>query len=113
MLVGAILQIRHNYAVVVMDSGIRFKIPMNDGLIPRQRVRISIRPENINLSKDKDNCFSGQVMESSFMGNTRRITVNVNGTSLKICIPAHTNCNIGDVVSLSFAPEDCVIFKEG
>lgn len=113
MLAGTILQIGHDYAVVVMDSGAKFKIPMNDGLIPRQRVKISIRPENINLSTDKDNRFSGQVMESSFMGTTRRITVNVNGTPLKICIPAHTNCNIGDVVSLSFASEDCVIFKEG
>lgn len=113
MLEGTVVNIERNYAIIEIDSGMKFRVLLNDvDFNQKQRICVSIRPENISISHDKDNRFLGQVIESSFMGNMRRIMVNVNGSPIKISTPQITNFNVGDTLSISFSPEDCIIFNE-
>lgn len=54
---------------------------------PGQPVHLSIRPEKIRLAEQctlKENCFSGNVIQSAYIGSDTRVKVRVGKTILKV-----------------------------
>ena len=111
LLEGTISKIESDYAIADIASNFKIQVPMNNlNLQLYQRIEISIRPENIKILSNTNRGFSGEVTDISYLGNIQNIIININGIMLKIFCLDVEEVNIGDIITISIAPEDCVIF---
>ncbi len=111
ILEGVVVSVGSDH-IMAISSGMKFKILSESiNFNQKQNIYIGIRPEAISVSNCRDNCFSGKVVESLFVGNMRKIIVNVNENLIKIYIAETINFNIGDNLLISFYSRDCMILN--
>lgn len=83
-----------------------------DGAGGKDALRISIRPENIHLSKDPlalPNCWQGKVRSATFLGEMVDYQLEVSGQILRSRTHPSFEAGPGDEVFLGIDPKDCVI----
>jgi iron(III) transport system ATP-binding protein len=75
------------------------------------QVLLSIRPEQVRLEKKGDNEFSGQVIESTFLGEASEHVVQINNQRLRL-VSAPPKFDLQGEVAIAFDAEDVVVLKD-
>lgn len=90
-----------------------FKV-LNTSFEIDKKVNIIIRPENMIISKEKSkiNCFEAKIYEQIYDGAFTKILLKINKKIVKVIIYGNDKLyTIGDIVYLSFAPEDAIVLE--
>jgi putrescine transport system ATP-binding protein len=102
-----------------LEAGTIVALTSNE-LVPGMTITIAIRPEKIRISGDAAsgaaaNALRGELIETGYLGGVSVFTVKVTfGATLKITranVDA-TALRIGQRVSLSIAPEACIVLEK-
>jgi iron(III) transport system ATP-binding protein len=83
-----------------------------DGASGRDALRISIRPENIHLSKNPlalPNCWQGKVQSATFLGELVDYQLEVSGQILRSRVHPVFEAKVGESVYVGLDPKDCVV----
>ncbi|MEW6671984.1 MAG: ABC transporter ATP-binding protein [Thermodesulfobacteriota bacterium] len=78
---------------------------------PDQKVTLSVRPENIMLSREQPegdlNIVGGRIERTTYIGEYSDILIRVNAVELRVHSPTHLRFDQGDHVFLAFPPQRC------
>ncbi|WP_282568762.1 ABC transporter ATP-binding protein [Bosea sp. AS-1] len=92
-------------------SGIRLKLD-DAGAPEAQRYQAMLRPESIEIApgatarvEGGDNVLEGRVLESHYLGAYTEYLVDASGARVKV--HSRSDFDVGDAVTLRFAPEYC------
>jgi len=102
---------------VAETVGIKVKVPKSDASTSSGEVAIALRPERLELvadAADGMNVVPGKISNKIFNGNLMRIFVDV-GSSDPVVIelpPADVQSDMGDAVSIAWAPQDGQVLTE-
>ena len=90
------------------------------GLVSGQKVTLSIRPENVELSDDAfdddrsaANRFSGLVDQKIFLGDFADFQIRVGDTLLLSRAHPTLRAPVGEIIHLRMNPDSCVVLHEG
>ena len=87
------------------------KITINTGLNTNQEVKILIRPESLNLSKNPSG--TGSIQDIVFAGSKKNITVLLDsGEIIRVYADKAIELEKGSKVNISFNPQDLRVFKK-
>ena len=87
------------------------KITINTGLNTNQEVKILIRPESLNLSKNPSG--TGLIQDIVFAGSKKNITVLLDsGEIIRVYADKAIELEKGSKVNISFNPQDLRVFKK-
>ena len=85
-----------------------------NGTTDAREVTLSIRPEQMRLSSQTStstNRITGQITDTTFLGEASEHTVKTNGTTLRIvCAPPQFS--LQGNVSIEFDPDDAIVLSE-
>jgi spermidine/putrescine transport system ATP-binding protein len=96
-------------------------IPVSDGLINGEEVTISIRPEKIHITEKAVNTneYSGQVVNTVYIGTDTHVYVDVKGKQLKVFeqnrisrLDPGSFYTVGQQVRLLMRPENVLVLKK-
>ena len=99
--------------IIVKTDILTFEV-LNNSFDINKKVDIIIRPENMIISKEKNkiNCFEAKIYEQIYDGAFTKILLKVNKKVIKVTIYGNDKLySIGDVVYLSFTPEDAIVLE--
>ena len=87
------------------------KITINAGLNTNQEIKILIRPESLNLSKNPSG--TGSIQDIVFAGSKKNITVLLDsGEIIRVYADKAIELEKGSKVNISFNPQDLRVFKK-
>jgi ABC-type Fe3+/spermidine/putrescine transport system ATPase subunit len=100
--------------VVRLGNGARLTVAKGDGTTPGQRVEAVVRAHRVLVGPASGpNVFAGRVESLSYLGGTAAYFIDVAGLRLQAINTVEQKMfRDGDAVSLSIAPEDCVLLDE-
>lgn len=116
---GQVMAVEAGLALVKHKSGALMRCAAVDPVSVGQRVSVSIRPENLQLRRDRadDHHLSGHVTETIYYGDHKRVVAKLaTGGEISVKIgkdPAEAPFEVGSLVSLAWRPEDARVFASG
>jgi len=88
------------------------RVPVPQGLTTPGTVTVAVRPERVQVGAggsdgSPDGAFDGVVRQAVYMGTDQRCEVDVDGSTLKVRLPAASGArlSVGDRVRLSIEPQ--------
>ena len=91
------------------------KIPDPAMASTNNKVNISIRPEDIDVStepiEDRDNLFKGTIVHRAYLGNFLYFFVNVDSTMIRVQAPYDMTQKEGEGLFLFLDPEKCILLS--
>ncbi len=85
-----------------------------DGLVPGDKVMLSVRPEDIHLSESRpqgENVWEGTVDQKVFLGETVDFQVVINGRRLQSRAHPSLRTRVGEPIYVRIDAEKCVALK--
>ena len=110
---GKIIDKKEDKCIIKTDVCEGFKVLTNFFELDKN-VEIIVRPENmiIGREKGKDNCFEAKIYEQIYDGAFTKILLKINKKIIKVTIYGNDKLYaVGDVVYLSFTPEDAIVLE--
>lgn len=112
---GVVKEINGDVALVQLDGGELIKCKPINVSKPGERTRVSIRPERVELNKDRMrddvHTLKAEVMEFIYMGDIFRTRLKVAGNDEFIVktrnAPDQVRLKPGTMVDIGWLPEDC------
>jgi iron(III) transport system ATP-binding protein len=92
------------------------RVAAAEGLGPDERVSLSVRPEDVQLSETQpsgDNIWEGRVEQKVFLGEAVDFQVSVNGRTLLSRQHPTLRTRVGEPIFVQVNPEKCVVLKVG
>jgi len=111
---GEIAEIRESQISVTTEFGQKILCKVFDSAtaVPKQKVHVSIRPEDIEVHTEpsgaRDNVFKGTIMHRAYLGNFLNFFVNVDHTMIRVQAPYHLRQKEGEELYLYLNPEKCI-----
>lgn len=111
-------------ATVARDDGLRFRIPVVNGVAPGRAVRIAVRPEWHDVWRPDEvppaeNALPGVVRDVVYLGETVHVLVRLpEGADARVALRNEGQLikpvpwRAGDQVAISWRPEDCQVLEE-
>lgn len=89
--------------------GYKFKANKNENFKPNEHVNVSIRPENLVISKE-DTYFKGVVKEVLFAGSVRKLVVEIhNGEEVVVMLKDDNKYSLGEEVGIAWERTPVII----
>lgn len=96
---------------VVTDIGIKIYCHILSNALKKERVYVSIRPEDIKIVSDKNiyshNVIRGVIKHRAYLGNIQYYWISVDGLELRVQTSPELSLKEGDYVWLYLSPEKC------
>jgi spermidine/putrescine transport system ATP-binding protein len=111
-------------ATVARDDGLRFRIPVVNGVAPGRAVRIAVRPEWHDVWRPDEvpaaeNAIPGVVRDVVYLGETVHVLVRLpEGADARVALRNEGQLikpvpwRAGDRVAIGWLPEDCQVLEE-
>ena len=111
-------------ATVARDDGLRFRIPVVNGVAPGRAVRIAVRPEWHDVWRPDEvppaeNALPGVVRDVVYLGETVHVLVRLpEGADARVALRYEgllikpVPWRAGDRVAIGWLPEDCQVLEE-
>jgi spermidine/putrescine transport system ATP-binding protein len=121
---GTIVHRADNWWEVDGRGGMRFRIPIHNGLGPGQDVRIAVRPEWLDVCRPDavpmgENAIPGTVRDVVYLGETMHVVVSIPSAP-DITVALRNEGQLinplpwrrGDEAAVAWRPEDCQILED-
>jgi putative spermidine/putrescine transport system ATP-binding protein len=120
---GRVIEMGKEEVIVETESGgIEIVVARKEDIKVGDRVKLFIRPENINLlpeaEQGRENQFNGAVTFISYMGSICRYVCHLDGSRKEILVCVNNErgtvpFRIGTSIVLSWRPKNCIIYEVG
>jgi spermidine/putrescine transport system ATP-binding protein len=121
---GTVAERNGALATVARPDGVRFRIPVADGIAPGRAVRIAVRPEWHDVWRPDEvppaeNAVPGTVRDVVYLGETVHVIVRLgDGADARVALRNEGQLikpvpwRPGDAVAVGWLPEDCQVLEE-
>jgi iron(III) transport system ATP-binding protein len=113
-LTGTLLERGDRFGVVDLGNGQRAEAALLHPLGPGEKVRIALRPENINIGKaDGSNSFRARVIDRRYQGTQTIYDIDLFGRRLEVLeLGTATRHEIGVDAPVSLPREACWAYRD-